>query len=136
MLDSPVKHLLSHDVIEWREGFVRIRFDAKSEFMIPGNVVQGGIVTAMLDHAMAAADDGRFATAALRVDILRPVAGPDLFVTAKITRRGRRMVFAEAEMFDEDGNLLARGTQTAVPFDQPAGMQPEHAAASDTGGSK
>jgi acyl-coenzyme A thioesterase PaaI-like protein len=41
--------------------------------------------------------------------------GKELIVTGGLIRMGRRVVFAEAEMTNEDGVLLARGIQTAVP---------------------
>ena len=33
-----------------------------------------------------------------------------------VTRRGRRIVFIEAEMTNDDGKVVARGRQTAVPL--------------------
>ena len=73
------------------------------------------MVTAMLDMAMAVAVDG-LSTASINCDILRPVTGPELTVTGTITKMGRRLLFAEAEMVNADGKLLARATQTAVPL--------------------
>ena len=39
-----------------------------------------------------------------------------MIVSGRITRKGRRIVFAEAEMRNAEGQILARGTQTAVPL--------------------
>jgi acyl-coenzyme A thioesterase PaaI-like protein len=36
-------------------------------------------------------------------------------VKGNIVRRGRRIIFAEAVMTNDDGVVLAKGTQTAVP---------------------
>lgn len=79
-------------------------------------MVQGGIVAVMLDMAMVMACGGAIATASLNYDILRPVRDKELIVKGRLIRMGRRVVFAEAEMTNEDGVLLARGTQTAVPI--------------------
>ena len=83
--------LLKPEILKRAEDTIEIKFPARREFMIPGDVVQGGIVGAMLDMAMAFADDGGLSTASLQYDILRPVLGPDLFVTGRITKRGRRI---------------------------------------------
>jgi len=78
--------------------------------------VQGGIVASMLDMGMAFAAD-RISTVTLHVDYLRPAVGPVLTVTADVTRRGSRIVFIEAVMVDQDGRVIAKGRQTAVPID-------------------
>jgi acyl-coenzyme A thioesterase PaaI-like protein len=79
--------------------------------------VQGGIVAAMLDMAMAMAAKSGISTASMHFEILRPVTGPQLRVDGTVSKRGRRIVFAEAEMREADGTLVARGRQTAVPLD-------------------
>ena len=70
----------------------------------------------MLDMTMAFSDNGNISTASLHVDILRPVTGEILKVVGQVTRRGRRIVFIEAEMTNDEGKLVARGRQTAVPL--------------------
>jgi uncharacterized protein (TIGR00369 family) len=108
--------LLRPEIVRTENGFIEMRFEVRQEFTIGKGVVQGGIVAAMLDMAMAFADERRLSTASMHFEILRPVQGPMLTVTGCITKRGRRVIFAEAEMRDDAGKLLARGTQTAVPL--------------------
>jgi uncharacterized protein (TIGR00369 family) len=91
-------------------------FPVKPEFTIAPGVVQGGIVAAMLDMAMAMACEGQISTASMHFEILRPVYGPLLRVDGTVSKRGRRIIFAEAEMRDDAGTLVARGRQTAVPI--------------------
>ncbi len=100
-----------------KDGRAELHYVVQPEFTIPGNVVQGGIVAAMLDQTMAFAAKGALSTASLNVDIMRPVTGPKLRVSGVITRKGRRIIFAEAEMRNEDDEVVARGTQTAVPLE-------------------
>lgn len=111
---ASILDLLQPVVVEQAEGRAVFRFTARPEWTIPGGQVQGGIVAAMLDMTMAfSAND--LSTVSLHVDYLRPAMGPDLTVTATVTRRGRRVVFAEAEMVDQEGRLIARGRQNALP---------------------
>jgi uncharacterized protein (TIGR00369 family) len=111
--------LLSPEIVSNSEGGAELRFTVRSEFTIPGGNVQGGIVSAMLDMAMAMAAGGAISTASLQLEIHRPVKGPVLEVTGEVTQKGQRLVFCEAEMRDSNGALLARARQTAVPLDAP-----------------
>jgi uncharacterized protein (TIGR00369 family) len=94
-------------------------------------VVQGGLVTALLDAAMGGAcwtvldHDQVFLTADLRVEFLR-VSQPGLLrATGSVVRRTRRVVFCAAEMFSADDRLLAtsRCTQVILPNAGPFGRR-------------
>ena len=117
--DLGIVELLEPDFISQTDGAVEIVFQIKREFTIGGGVVQGGIVASMLDMAMAMSSGGAISTASMQFEILRPVTRAPLTVRGKISKRGRRIVFAEAEMHDGAGKLVARGTQTAVPMEMP-----------------
>ena len=114
-LAASIMDLMKPDIRKRGDGHSEIRFTTRPEFTIPSGVVQGGIVAVMLDMAMVMACGGAISTASLNYDILRPVRDKELIVKGRLIRMGRRVVFAEAEMTNEDGALLARGTQTAVP---------------------
>jgi len=102
------------------DGHSELRFTTRPEFTIPSGVVQGGIVAVMLDMAMAMACNGGLSTASLHFEIMRPVRDAELTVKGSLVRKGRRIVFAEAEMTNAEGMVLARGTQTAVPVPEMA----------------
>ncbi len=102
------------EVRSLEDGRSELRFTTRPEFTIPTGVVQGGIVAVMLDMAMAMACKGGLSTASLHFEIMRPVRGDELTVKGKLVRKGRRIIFAEAEMTNDEGVVLARGTQTAV----------------------
>ncbi len=108
--------LLKPEIVPAEEGCSELHFESQPHFTIPGGVMQGGIVTAMLDMAMAFAAGGNFSTASIHVEIHRPVTADKMIVKAHVTKKGRRIVFAAAEMRDVGGKLLAKGTQTAVPL--------------------
>lgn len=112
---ASILDLLAPEMLDQGDGRAVFRFTARPEWTIPSGQVQGGIVAAMLDMTMAfAADD--LSTVSLHVDFFRPAMGPELTVTASVTKRGRRVVFAEAEMVDGDGGLIARGRQNGLPL--------------------
>ena len=111
---SSIMDLMKPDIRPSEDGRSEVRFTARPEFTIPSGVVQGGIVAVMLDMAMVIACEGGMSTASLQLDIIRPVRDTELTVKGRIVRKGRRIVFAEAEMTNNEGVVLARGRQTAV----------------------
>ncbi len=112
----------------WSPGSTTIEWTAVPEYCFPtadGAVVQGGLVTALLDTAMGGAcwtvldREQVFLTADLRVEFLR-VSRPGLLVaTGTVVRRTRTVVFCAAEMRDADGLLLACSRCTQVVLRDP-----------------
>lgn len=99
-------------------GVVRLRYITRQELTHSGGrVLQGGIVTAWLDSAMAMAvaareDAAIVSSLELKVSFLAPV-GPGAFdVEAKILRWGRSVVFLEADVWSGERKLLARASST------------------------
>jgi len=114
---SSIVELLQPEVVIRGQGRAEIRFAVRPEFTIPGGMLQGGIVAGMLDMAMAFASERIISTASLHVEMFKPAMGPVVTVVANIPQEGRRIIFAEAEMRNEAGEVVARGRQTAVPLE-------------------
>ncbi len=104
-------------------GMVEIAYHPDHRMINPRGDVQGGIVAALLDNAMARAlaalNDGKViaATVDMNVSFLRPVKPGRVTSKGRVTRQGRTIAFLEAELFDTDGTLLARGTSTGIPVE-------------------
>lgn len=117
---------LGYRRVDWAPGRSTIAWDAPVEYSFPttgGPVVQGGLVTALLDAAMGGAcwsvldRHETFLTADLRVEFLRATRPGPLTATGTVVRRTRRVVFCAAELVDTAGELLAtsRCTQVVLP---------------------
>jgi uncharacterized protein (TIGR00369 family) len=130
---------LGYRRLGWGEGTTSIAWDATPEYGFPtagGPVIQGGLVTAILDAAMGGAcwtvldPDQAFLTADLRVEFLRSTRPGTVTATGTVVRRTRRVVFCEASLVDAEGQLLAasRCTQVVLPADGRAGRYDEPAA--------
>ena len=117
---ASIMDLMKPEIINNAKDKCELRFQVRPEFTIYSGIVQGGIVAVMLDMAMAMAGNGELSTASLQYEILRPVRDTPLTATGTIVRLGRRIIFAEAEIRNDDGVLLAKGTQTAVPVSRPS----------------
>ena len=105
--------------IDPESGTIEVGFTAGEMFVNPTGAVQGGCVAAMLDDTMGPAvfamGKGEiFApTLDLHVSFLKP-ARPGGFVgKARVVSLGRSVAFLEGELFDADGELVARSTATA-----------------------
>jgi uncharacterized protein (TIGR00369 family) len=123
---------LGYRRVSWGEGSSQVAWDATPEYGFPtssGPVIQGGLVTAILDAAMGGAAwtvlsaDQAFLTADLRVEFLRATRPGTITATGSVVRRTRKVVFCEGRLEDADGLLLAasRCTQVVLPADGPAG---------------
>jgi uncharacterized protein (TIGR00369 family) len=127
--------------LSWEPGATSIAWDATADYCFPtlgGPVVQGGLVTALLDAAMGGScwtvldRDQAFLTADLRVEFLRSADVGTLSAHGWVVRRTRRVVFCAAELRrgeTKDGELLAtsRGTQIVLPADGRAGRYQQSA---------
>jgi uncharacterized protein (TIGR00369 family) len=110
----------------WGPGEATVEWDATPEygFVTPnGHVIQGGLVTAILDSAMGGScwtvlDRSEvFLTADLRVEFFRPTRPGPLRAAGQVLRRTSKVVFCSAELFDATGTTLAmsRCTQVVLP---------------------
>ena len=96
------------------------RMPADERFTNPAGVLQGGFLAACCDSAMGAATvtwaEGRkvfSANAELKVSFLAPVRPVGaLTCTATVISGGRRAAFAEAELVDDEGRLVAKASST------------------------
>lgn len=84
--------------------------------------LQGGVVAAFLDAVLGGASAIHLppeqypALAEMKVSILRPApAGTVLTGTGRVLKAGRRVIFAEAELHDPGGRLIAKASATEIP---------------------
>lgn len=97
-------------------GVVELGFKPGSLFIQGAGVIQGGAITTMLDFAMAFATlaclpDGRScASVNLNTSFMRPARASNLTCVGRVTKRGRQIAFASAELLDDCGGLVASAT--------------------------
>jgi uncharacterized protein (TIGR00369 family) len=95
---------------------------ADERFANPAGIVQGGFVGAMADSAMGSATvtwaraSGRkvfSSNVEMKTSFLAPVrVGVVLECTARVVSGGSRVAFAEAEVVDDRGTMVARASST------------------------
>ncbi len=117
----PCAQLLGWELIDqWPdEGRIEIAFHPTEQLLNPRGAIQGGFVTAMLDDAMGPAlvmmSGGKQAPVSLDINVtfIKPAFPGRLICKARVIKKGRNIAYLEGELFDIDGNLLARATSTA-----------------------
>ena len=117
----PCADLLGWQIVDARpaEGWIRIRFEGRPEFRNPAGVIQGGLLSAMLDDTMGPAvfvmTEGRLytATISMTVSFLAPAKVGPIFGEAKVVHLGKTVAFVEGRLTDEAGTLLATATCNA-----------------------
>jgi uncharacterized protein (TIGR00369 family) len=118
---------LGYELKDWTRGTAAVGWNATPEYgfaTASGYVVQGGLVTTLLDSAMAAScwtvldTEHGFLTADLRVEFLRSARVGPLVATGSIVHITRRVAFCAGELHDADGKLLATSRCTQVILDQ------------------
>lgn len=114
----PSEEHLGWRLLEIEPGRVKAEFEGRPEFVNASGVVQGGFLAAMLDDVMGAAafstaEAGQFtATLEVKVSFLRP-GRPGKFVgEGRLAHRTKSVAFAEGELRDAGGELVATGSTT------------------------
>lgn len=106
---------------------ITLRFHAPESFITPRGSVQGGLVAGFLDevmgwaHVWATKHEEAPLNLEISMTLVRPVKAGPLVGKGRVVRRGRRVTFLEGELFDGEGNLLARSSSTAIPTPRPTG---------------
>ena len=125
-LRSPVSSTLGMELVAFDRGEATYEMAARAELGNPLGVIQGGVVTALADAAMAAAtmsvldDDEVQKSAITTIDIfarfIRPVNAKKvdkLRAEARVIRAGGRLVWAEADVL-ADGETVGKFACTGI----------------------
>jgi uncharacterized protein (TIGR00369 family) len=100
-------------------GTIEIGFTVDDRFGNPQGFVQGGIIAAMLDDthgpALFAHVDGKVfpVTIDCNISFIKAAQFGNFVGKGRLVNMGKTIAFTEAELFDEAGELIARGTFTS-----------------------
>ena len=100
------------------DGTSELRLDLEPHHLNPGGIVHSGVLATLLDGCIGLALrtrlglDSEHVTIDLNVHYLAPARTGSLTGRGKAVRAGGRISYGEAELFTEDGTLVAKGTAT------------------------
>jgi uncharacterized protein (TIGR00369 family) len=117
---SPLQAALEGEILEIDSALGRavLAFEPGAEFIQGTGVIQGGIVTTMLDYALAfatlvrAPPEALVSTVCLTVNFMKPALPGRMIARGAVVRMGSRMMHAEARIGTDESDLIA--TATAV----------------------
>jgi len=123
VIRAPFHQWLGLTVIAVADDGIEIKAKWREEWVVnkERGYTHGGILAALIDlaadWAMVKQTGRGVPTIDLRVDYHRPAAPGDLTARGKVIRNGSQFATAEAQIFDQDGKLIAsgRGTYFTAP---------------------
>jgi uncharacterized protein (TIGR00369 family) len=118
----PMASLFGFRVTEVGEGEVLVACAPEEAFYNPIGIVHGGLLCTLLDTAMGLSlqtlmpPEGSFSTIEIKVNFLKAVRAGDgeLSARGRVTKRGSRVSFAEAEARDAAGSLVGTATSSLL----------------------
>lgn len=116
----PYQELIGYDISEWAQGHCRVTMPVRPCHTNRHGLPHGGIYATLLDTAMgfagsysAPGEAKRFAlTLSMTTNFLSRPKGECLTAEGRITGGGRNTFFAEGNITDEKGELIATGIGT------------------------
>jgi uncharacterized protein (TIGR00369 family) len=101
---------------------IAFTWEVPSELCNSAGQLQGGMLAAFADAVLGASsaahlpEDRYPSLAEMKLSILRPSpAGASLTARGRVIKAGKRILFTEVEITNEDGELVAKASGTAVP---------------------
>jgi len=113
----PLYKFIGLQIVEVREGYAKAILNKKSEILRRGEVVHGGVIATAIDTVIGIAvmtvNDGVDQyTVELKINFLNPLKVEPFIVIGKVIKKGKTLVFGEAEVFDGNNILCAKGIGT------------------------
>ena len=112
---TPFSQLLGMRCLEREKGRARYELEVGPEHLNRRGVAHGGVVASLLDTALGAAvvssitKEEWTGTLELSVQFREPVRPGPVVAQGRMARRGRNVAFAEGEILDASGKILASG---------------------------
>jgi acyl-CoA thioesterase len=116
-------------ISEAAPGRVVLELIAGPEHRHGGGVVQGGVITQIADAAMGMSlatlqDDGTWnTTIELKINFIRPAIEGRLRAVGRVIEMRQTLLFGEADVFDDQGRLVARASSTCMPVPEGQGRE-------------
>ena len=104
------------------EGYARFRMPFRPEYLQVGGYLQGGLIVALADEAIAHAvmtvlePAFGITTVELKCNFLAPVTNSELIADATVFKKGRTMIIGDCLVKDVDGKDVLRCTATFLMF--------------------
>src|SRR3954467_10931012 len=116
---QPLFKWIGLELIDAGPGWVKERLVIRPEFLQPG-VVHGGVIYTLADTVAAHAvltmiyPKEWCTTVEQKINFLRPAINGSIVGHGKVLHAGKRIMYAEAEILNEAGDLIAKSAATIM----------------------
>lgn len=130
--EAPVAKLIGMKLATAGPGLATFTLDVDERHHNPMGSVHGGILGDLADAAMGyavistLAPDETFTTVEMKVNFLRPAFMGTLRCHARVESRGRTIVYAVADVLNDEGKLVAKAVSTNLVQKRPGATNPFH----------
>jgi len=114
----PFARLLDLQLDHVARGTATLHVNTRDELKQNKGLLHGGVIASLIDTAAAFAaltmleESEQAATIDLTIHYLRPVTTGQINARATVLRAGRRLIFLDAEVFDESQTIVATALTT------------------------
>lgn len=133
-LSAPVNQAFAGLQMEVREGASTVSMEVRPDLHHAAGAMHGSHYFKLLDDAAFFAcnslvRDVFVLTASFHIELFRPVVAGRIRAEGTVSKPGRTILFASAELFDERGAVLAKGSGTFARSKVPLDAVPTYALA-------
>lgn len=104
------------EIVHYQEGDILLKLPVTEKLLNANQTLHGGVHATMLDVILGitirSITKTRCTTINLNVNYFVPVASGNVFAKGRVLQQGYRIVTAEGELHDEEGNMIAKGIGT------------------------
>lgn len=117
---APVMKLVGFYLKSAEPGRAVMEFEADERHHNPGGTLHGGVLCDVADGAMGFAfastlrDGEGFTTVELKINFLKAIRKGRLRAEGRVVKRGKTLSYIEADVTDEEGNMVARASSTVM----------------------
>lgn len=130
--DPPVAKLLGIEIAAVGAGTSTLFLKVDERFHNPMGSLHGGILGDLADLAMGIAvistlsREESFTTLEMKTNFLRPVFSGRVRAVGRVGHRGKTIAYAEAEIVNEDGRVVAKASSTNLVLVRHGDADPFH----------
>ena len=117
----PYFELLSMKLTDVGTGYATLEIELAQKHLQPFGVVHGGVFASIIDAAAFWSlyygiedPDTGITTVDLKLNYLAPAVSGKLIARGRQIKVGRTLAYAEAQVVDQEGKVLAHGTSTVI----------------------
>lgn len=113
---SPFFSHIGFEIVHFEEGNVLLKLPVHEKLYNVNGTLHGGVHATMIDlilgMAIRSTTKTRCTTMNLNINYLAPASGGEIEAKGRILKQGYRIVTAEGELYDQKGNMMAKGIGT------------------------